>query len=65
MAPVEGQAGGPTLRRVPQDVTVANADGHVVGATPIFSGGKRSLPLKLSPGTYTFYCSVPAIAWLG
>ncbi len=31
----------------------------VLGATPTFVGGKRTLTLKLSPGTYTFYCSVP------
>jgi plastocyanin len=44
---------------VPHDVTVAKANGEVVGATAIFSGGSRSLSLKLSPGMYTFYCSVP------
>jgi plastocyanin len=44
---------------VPYDVTVAKANGQVVGATAIFSSGKRSLSLTLSRGTYTFYCSVP------
>jgi uncharacterized cupredoxin-like copper-binding protein len=44
---------------VPHDVTVAKANGQVVGATAIFTGGSKSLSLKLSPGTYTFYCSVP------
>jgi uncharacterized cupredoxin-like copper-binding protein len=44
---------------VAHDVTVAKANGQVVGATAIFTGGSRSLSLKLSPGTYTFYCSVP------
>jgi plastocyanin len=31
----------------------------VLGATPTFAGGKRTLTLKLAPGTYTFFCSVP------
>ena len=30
-----------------------------LGATPTFVGGTRTLTLKLKPGTYTFYCSVP------
>jgi len=40
------------------DVTVAQGS-TVVGATPPFRGGARTLALKLKPGTYTFYCSVP------
>ena len=44
---------------VPHDVTIVKANGQVVGATAIFTGGSKSLSLKLSPGTYTFYCSVP------
>jgi plastocyanin len=40
------------------NVTVAQG-GTVLGATPTFAGGTRSLTLKLKPGTYTFYCSVP------
>ncbi len=31
----------------------------VLGATPTFQGGSRTLTLSLKPGTYTFYCSVP------
>ena len=31
----------------------------VLGATPTFVGGTRTLTLTLSPGSYTFYCSVP------
>jgi plastocyanin len=31
----------------------------VLGATPTFVSGKRTLTVKLSPGTYTFFCSVP------
>jgi plastocyanin len=33
--------------------------GPVVGATPTFSGGSKTLTVKLKPGTYTFFCSVP------
>lgn len=31
----------------------------VLGATPSFQGGTKTLTLKLAPGTYVFYCSVP------
>jgi plastocyanin len=41
------------------NVTVASASGTVVGATPTFQGGSRTLTLSLKPGTYKFYCSVP------
>jgi plastocyanin len=43
---------------VEHNVTVAQGS-TVLGATPTFQGGSRSLTLKLKPGTYTFYCSVP------
>jgi uncharacterized cupredoxin-like copper-binding protein len=41
------------------DVTVASSAGQVVGATPKFAGGSKTLSLTLKPGTYKFYCSVP------
>jgi plastocyanin len=44
---------------VEHDVTVASSSGAVVGATPIFQGGSKSVTLTLTPGTYKFYCSVP------
>jgi uncharacterized cupredoxin-like copper-binding protein len=31
----------------------------VIGATPTFLGGEKTLTLNLKPGTYTFYCTVP------
>jgi plastocyanin len=34
-------------------------DGPKVGATPTFSGGTKTVSVKLTPGTYTFFCSVP------
>jgi plastocyanin len=40
------------------NVTIAQGT-HVLGATPTFQGGSRTLKLDLKPGTYTFYCSVP------
>jgi uncharacterized cupredoxin-like copper-binding protein len=40
------------------DVTVAQGS-TVLGATPKFMGGTRSLTINLKAGTYTFYCSVP------
>jgi plastocyanin len=33
--------------------------GPVVGATPTFHGGTKTLTVKLKAGKYTFYCSVP------
>jgi plastocyanin len=33
--------------------------GPVVGATPTFQGGSKTLTVNLKPGTYTFFCSVP------
>jgi plastocyanin len=40
------------------NVTVAEGS-KVLGATPTFVGGTRTLTLTLKPGKYTFYCSVP------
>jgi plastocyanin len=39
--------------------TLQAPGGRVIAATPTFTGGSRTLTLKLKPGTYTFYCSVP------
>ncbi|MGI8506510.1 MAG: plastocyanin/azurin family copper-binding protein [Solirubrobacteraceae bacterium] len=33
--------------------------GATVGATPTLDGGSKTLTVKLAPGTYTFFCSVP------
>jgi len=33
--------------------------GPMVGATPTFQGGSKTLTVNLKPGTYTFFCSVP------
>jgi plastocyanin len=34
-------------------------NGAVLGSTPTFQGGTKSVSLNLKAGTYTFYCSVP------
>jgi plastocyanin len=33
--------------------------GSVLGATPTFQGGTKSVTVTLKAGTYTFFCSVP------
>lgn len=38
---------------------VKGTGSSVVGATPTFAGGSRTLTVKLTPGTYTYFCSVP------
>ncbi len=40
------------------NVTVAQGS-TVLGATPTFTGGTKTLTLNLKPGTYSFYCTVP------
>ena len=41
------------------NLTVASSSGAVVGATPTFESGSKTLSLDLKPGTYKFYCTVP------
>ena len=43
---------------LPHNLTIASGS-TVLGATPTFNGGSKTLTLKLKPGTYKFYCSVP------
>lgn len=38
---------------------VKGTNGAQVAATPTFSGGAKSLSVKLAPGTYTYFCSIP------
>jgi plastocyanin len=40
------------------NVTIAQGS-KVLGATPTFTGGSKTLTVTLKPGKYTFYCSVP------
>jgi plastocyanin len=41
------------------DVAVEESGGKVLGQTPTFSGGTKTLTLELKPGTYKFFCTVP------
>jgi plastocyanin len=41
------------------NLTIASPSGSVVGATPTFAGGTKTLTVTLAAGTYKFYCSVP------
>lgn len=40
------------------NMTIAEGT-KVIGATPTFVGGTRSVTVTLKPGKYVFYCSVP------
>lgn len=44
---------------VPHNVVIVSAAGKVIAQTPVFTGGTKSVTASLSPGSYTFYCSVP------
>lgn len=44
---------------VPHNIVIEKPGGGIAGQTPTFSGGERTLNLKLAAGSYTFYCSVP------
>ena len=41
------------------DVVLINAKNKILGKTPIFDHGTKSFSVTLTPGTYTYYCSVP------
>ena len=43
---------------LPHNLTIAQGT-KVLDSTPTFQGGTKTLRLKLAPGTYVFYCSVP------
>jgi plastocyanin len=61
---LEAKAGNVTINftndsPVAHNVTVATESGELVNASPTFTGGSKPVKLKLKPGTYKFYCSVP------
>jgi plastocyanin len=35
------------------------SNGPIVGGTPTFQGGTKTVTVNLKAGTYTFFCSVP------
>lgn len=41
------------------NLTVESSAHKILGATPTFQGGSKTLTLDLKPGTYKFFCSVP------
>jgi len=60
---LSAKAGSVTIKltnTAPLEHNVTVAEGSkVLGATPTFAAGSRTLRLTLKPGTYTFYCTVP------
>jgi plastocyanin len=52
------------MSSIEHNVTIAEGS-KVLGATPTFAGGTKALTLKLKPGTYTFFCSVPGHRQVG
>lgn len=48
------------MSSVPHNINIQQGtSGKVLGATPTFTGGSRSVSLTLKPGKYTYFCSVP------
>jgi uncharacterized cupredoxin-like copper-binding protein len=43
---------------VPHDLAIGQGSKQL-GATPVFSGGSKTLTVTLAKGTYQFYCTVP------
>jgi plastocyanin len=44
------------------NLTLKSPDGKTLAATPTFMGGSKSISVKLTPGKYTYICSVPGHA---
>jgi plastocyanin len=53
--------------RMPHNLTIRDAAGTILGATPNFPAGDSPVALEvtLPPGTYTVYCSLPGHAAQG
>jgi plastocyanin len=64
-APTTANAGRTTIKftnsaSLAHNLTVQQeTSGPVLGATPTFAAGTKTLTLELKPGTYTYYCTVP------
>jgi plastocyanin len=41
------------------NVTIESSSHKILGSTPTFAGGTKTLTLSLKPGIYKFFCSVP------
>jgi plastocyanin len=44
---------------VEHNLSVESPSKSVLGATPTFAGGAKTVTVALTPGTYKFFCSVP------
>lgn len=60
----EAKAGNVTVdfsngQPVPHDVAIETMNGEVLGQTETVSEGEDSTEIKLNPGTYKFFCTVP------
>jgi plastocyanin len=61
---VSAKAGNVTIdfdnkQPLQHDVAVADSSGKVLGQTDLVSSGTANATVSLTPGTYTFYCTVP------
>jgi plastocyanin len=41
------------------NLSIESASHSVLGTTPVFQGGSKTVSVKLAAGTYKFFCSVP------
>jgi plastocyanin len=61
---LSAKAGGVTIKftnasSIPHNVVVETSSGALVGETPLFSRGSKTLSVTLKRGTYKFSCTVP------
>ncbi len=47
------------VQATPHDVAIEDEGGKEVGKTEVISEDSASAKVKLEPGTYTFFCSIP------
>lgn len=47
------------VQATPHDVAIEDEGGKEVGKTEVISEESTSAKVKLEPGTYTFFCSIP------
>ncbi len=61
---VTAKAGNVTIdfnnpQALEHDVAIEDSSGKVVGQTELVGEGSTSAPVKLKPGTYHYFCTVP------